>query len=174
MDEGRRAGTPRRDAARSALMACGLALIALFAPSSALAAWLITVAGSRQLATALDGRVAWELEGQAAYHFGDQSHWEFNLPVMARWQRFAWSDRLRTTAAFGLGLSWATEVPETEVRLEGTSAQWLVYWVLELTAGPPDARWDVSSRIHHRSKAFGLFGEAGGMNAVTVGVRYRF
>ncbi len=136
--------------------------------------WLVTVAGSRQVATGFGGRIAWELEGQVAYHFGDQSLWEFNLPVIARWQRFPWSDRLRTTAAFGLGLSWATEVPETEVRLEGESAQWLAYWVIELTVGPPGARWDVSARIHHRSKAFGLFAEAGGMNAVTAGIRYRF
>jgi hypothetical protein len=136
--------------------------------------WLVTAARSRQFATSLDQRLAWELEGQVTYHFGEQSHWEFNLPVIARWQRFPWSERLRTTAAFGLGLSWATEVPETEVRLEGTSARWLVYWVMELTVGPPDARWDISTRIHHRSKAFGLFAEAGGMNAATLGLRYRF
>jgi hypothetical protein len=48
-----------------------------------------------------------------------------------------------------------------------------VYWVLEMTAGPVGARWAASLRIHHRSVAYGLMGDEGGMNAVGLGVRYR-
>ena len=66
------------------------------------------------------------------------------------------------------------ELPELEVELEGDSRQLLVYWVAELTAGPPEASWAVSLRLHHRSVAYGLFGEEGGMNAVGLGVRYMF
>jgi hypothetical protein len=29
-------------------------------------------------------------------------------------------------------------------------------------------------RLHHRSPAFGLFGDEGGANALTLGVRYAF
>jgi len=35
------------------------------------------------------------------------------------------------------------------------------------------ARWAASLRIHHRSVAYGLMGDEGGMNAVGLGVRYR-
>lgn len=138
-------------------------------------AYLVTGALSREYAQAREGALAFEWEGQVVYHFGDQSHWEFNaVPVVARWRRFPWSDRVATTAAFGLGLSWATEMPEVEVEIEGQSSQLLAYWFLELTAGPVDSPWAASLRIHHRSVAFGLMGEDGGMNAVALGVRYQF
>jgi len=78
-----------------------------------------------------------------------------------------------TSAAFGFGLSYATELPPVEVLLEGESHQTLVYWVLEMTAGPVNSRWAASLRIHHRSVAYGLMGDEGGMNAVGLGVRFR-
>jgi hypothetical protein len=137
--------------------------------------YLVTGALSRQYAERHGGALAFEAEGQVAYHFGDESYWEFNaVPVVVRWEKFPWSRRLATSAAFGLGLSYTTELPEIEVQLEGESHQWLVYWLMELTAGPVDAPWAVSLRIHHRSVAFGLMGDEGGMNAVGLGVRHRF
>jgi hypothetical protein len=137
--------------------------------------YLAAVAVSRQYAERKNGALAIEAEGQVVYHFHDQTLWEFNaIPILLRWKRFPWSDRLSTSAAFGLGLSYATEVPPVEVLLEGESYQWLVYWVMELTAGPLDSPWAVSLRLHHRSVAYGLMGDEGGMNAVGLGVRYRF
>ena len=136
-------------------------------------AWLIAAA----LAVPWKSRAAWllEAEGQIVYNFGDQEHWEINVaPIVARWQRFPWSERLATSAAFGLGLSYATEVPEVEIELEGQSQRWLIYWMAEFTAGPPDTGWAVTLRLHHRSDAWGVMGEDGGMNAVGVGVRYAF
>ena len=136
--------------------------------------YLATVALSRQYAERKQGALAIEAEGQVVYHFHDQSLWEFNaLPIVLRWKRFPWSERLSTSAAFGLGLSYATELPPVEVALEGESHQWLVYWVMELTAGPVDSRWAVSLRLHHRSVAYGLMGKDGGMNAVGLGLRFR-
>jgi hypothetical protein len=136
--------------------------------------YLVTAALSRQYAERKQGALAIEAEGQVVYHFHDQSLWEFNaLPIVLRWKRFPWSDRLSTSAAFGLGLSYATELPPVEVALEGESHQWLVYWVMELTAGPVDSRWAVSLRLHHRSVAYGLMGDEGGMNAVGLGLRFR-
>jgi hypothetical protein len=137
--------------------------------------YLAAVAVSRQYAERKGGALAIEAEGQVVYHFHDQTLWEFNaIPILLRWKRFPWSERLSTSAAFGLGLSYATELPPVEVLLEGESHQLLVYWVMELTAGPVDSPWAVSLRLHHRSVAYGLMGDEGGMNAVGLGVRYRF
>ena len=116
-----------------------------------------------------------EAEGQVAYNFGGQEYWEFNaVPLMARWRPVAWTDAFTTSLAFGLGLSYATRLPRIEVELEGESEQLLIYWVAEVTAGPNDGRWALALRLHHRSVGYGLMGEEGGMNAVGLGMRWRF
>jgi hypothetical protein len=137
--------------------------------------YLLTAALARQYAEAYDGALGFEAEGQIVRHFGDQTHWELNaVPVILRWNRFPWSDRVASSAAFGLGVSYASEMPPVEVELEGESREWLVYWVMELTAGPVDSRWAVSLRLHHRSVGYGLMGDEGGMNAVGLGLRLTF
>jgi hypothetical protein len=137
--------------------------------------YLVTAALSRQYAERKDGALAIEAEGQVVKHFHDQTHWEFNaLPIVLRWKRFPWSQKLNTSAAFGLGLSYATALPPVEVQLEGESHQWLVYWYMELTAGPVNSPWSVSLRLHHRSVAYGLMGNQGGANALGLGLRYEF
>jgi hypothetical protein len=121
------------------------------------------------------GALQFEAEAQTVYHFGQQEYWEFNaVPIVARWQRFPWNHRIATTAAFGLGLSYTTELSEFEVDLEGESQRLLIHWFIELTAGWPDQAWDLSVRLHHRSVGYGLMGDGGGMNAVGLGVRWRF
>jgi hypothetical protein len=138
-------------------------------------AYLVAGTVSRKYAERRQGALDLEAEGQVVYNFGAQSHWEFNaVPIVARWKRFPWSSRVRTTAAFGLGLSYATELPPVEVALEGESRRLLIYWVAEFTAGPLDSPWSFSARLHHRSVGYGLFAEDGGMNAVGLGVRYAF
>jgi hypothetical protein len=137
--------------------------------------YLLVGAFAHRYTQRYDGALAIEWEGQVARHFGDQQHWEFNaLPVVLRWRKFPWSEHIATSAAFGLGLSFATEMPAVEVELEGESHRTLVYWVMELTAGPPARDWAVSLRLHHRSVAYGLMGDEGGMNAVGLGVRFAF
>jgi hypothetical protein len=115
-----------------------------------------------------------EAEGQVVYNFGDQSHWEINAAAGPRWHRFPWNETLATTMAFGLGLSWATEVPAVEVELETSSEQLLIYWMWEMTFAPPGSRWAAVIRLHHRSKGFGLLAEDGGMNALAAGFRFEF
>jgi len=138
-------------------------------------AYLVAGALSREYRSYKEGALRIEAEGQVVYNFGDQDHFEFNfMPVVARWERFPWSKRINTSAAFGLGLSYATELPEVEVLLENSSHQTLVYWMVDLTAGPVDSPWQVSFRLHHRSVAWGLMGKDGGVNALGVGVRYEF
>ena len=35
-----------------------------------------------------DHRLSFEIEGQVVRHFGDQDHWELNLPIVGRWEAF--------------------------------------------------------------------------------------
>jgi hypothetical protein len=115
-----------------------------------------------------------EMEVNVAYNFGEQHHWELNAaPLFVRWQRFPWDAQLATSAAFGLGLSYAAEVPELEVELEGESHKALIFWVFELTAGPPRAPWSVKAAP---ASPFGCLGTDGedGVNAVGIGLRYQF
>jgi len=137
-------------------------------------AYVAVAAVSRPLAWFRQGAASLFGEGQVGYNFGDQSHWEINLALGPRWHRFPWNRSVATTAAFGLGLSYASEVPETEVLLEKTSERLLVYWMMELTLGPPHAHWALALRLHHRSTGFGLFAHEGGMNALGAGVRLEF
>lgn len=137
-------------------------------------AYLATLALSHPLRRYHDDDLGLETEGQVVYNFGDQSHWEFNALLATRWYRFPWNDSVATTVAFGLGMSWASEVPEVEVELEGSSEQLLVYWYLEATFAPPGARWATNLRLHHRSGGLGLLAEDGGMNALCVGLTRRF
>ena len=138
-------------------------------------AFLVTGALSREYSQRRGGALTFAAEGQTVYHFGSESYWEFNaIPIVTRWSRFPWSRRIATSAAFGLGLSYTSELPLVEVELEGESHQALIYWLMELTAGPVQAPWEVSLRLHHRSVGYGLMGDEGGMNAVGLGMRYLF
>ena len=137
-------------------------------------AYLATVALAHELGRYHGGDLGLEAEGQVVNNFGDQSHWEFNGLLAARWYRFPWNDGVATTLAFGAGLSWATEIPEVEVELEGSSEQLLIYWHLEMTFAQPGSRWATNLRLHHRSGGFGLLADDGGMNALCLGLTMRF
>lgn len=139
-------------------------------------AWLVAVAPGRVLRE--HERWRQELEGQVVRHFGDQSHWEFNVAWLARWLVFPWNDRIDTGVALGLGLSWASEIPPIEPRAkleEGESRQFLGYVAIELEFAPPGGSdWSGFARLHHRSDAFGLFhDQRGGSNFITLGLRRR-
>ena len=139
-------------------------------------AYLVTAAYERTYRESREGALRTQFEINATYNFGEQDHWELNVvPITLRWQRFPWSDRLRTTAAFGVGLSYAFEFPRVEYELENDTKQLLVFWLLEFTAGPREGPWSAVLRLHHRSPAWGLMGVSdGGMNAPSLGVRYEF
>ena len=138
--------------------------------------YLITAAYSHAYREHFDGALRMEYEANVTYNTGPQDYWEVNFaPVSLRWQRFPWSEHMRSSVAFGLGLSYAFEFPEVEYRLENDTKQLLVFWMLEFTAGPREGPWSAVVRLHHRSPAWGAMGVAdGGMNAPSLGFRYSF
>lgn len=122
-----------------------------------------------------DDRWSLELEANLARHFGDQDHWEFNLPVAAaRWRRFPWSRALDTSLAFGMGPSYTTALPKAEEKINTSTEHLMLYWHIDLDLGLPGRQWAVLFRLHHRSTGYGLFGEDGGSNALTTGLRFFF
>ena len=121
-----------------------------------------------------DHRLSFEIEGQVVRHFGDQDHWEFNLPIIARWEAFPWDEVVDTSLAFGIGPSYASEKPKVEVANDGDSQRWLVYWMAEIEVGPPDKGWSAIFRLHHRSGAFRLVADEGGSNVMVIGFKQRF
>ncbi len=119
--------------------------------------------------------VSFELEGQLGRHFGDDvSHWEFVTLVLGRWHLFPWNDIIRTSFAFGSGLSSYTEISRLEQTEEDDAQRLLGYLAFELTFGLPQLpRWDLLLRIHHRSGMKGLIGE-GSSNFLAAGLKYTF
>ncbi|MDO9226790.1 MAG: hypothetical protein Q8M09_01235 [Pseudomonadota bacterium] len=136
---------------------------------------LVVAALAKTLSRSADGGRSYEVEGQIAKHSGIQDNLEYNLLGAVRWHDLFWSDKLNSSAAIGLGVSYASSVPRAEATIINSgSEKLLTYWHLELTMGPPKSDWQASLRMHHRSTAYGLFGSHGGSNAVTLGVRYEF
>jgi hypothetical protein len=138
--------------------------------------YIVAGSYSRAFEEYREGALRREMEINVAYNFGDQTHWELNVvPITLRWQKFPWSHEFRTTAAFGLGLSYAFGRPTVEYELENDSQRLLLYWLLEITAGPREGPWSAVLRLHHRSPGWGAMGVAdGGMNAPGIGVKYEF
>lgn len=138
-------------------------------------ATLLVLALARHFATASDDLVM-EWEGQLVQHIGDQKHQEFNALAAARWLRFPWDKGLDTSAAFGIGLSYATDVPELEEQNHDDAEKLLAYLLFEVEVAPPTwGDYSLVIRTHHRSGAFGLFnGVHGASNAVGLGVKYQF
>lgn len=122
--------------------------------------------------------IVFGFEGQLAKHTGPiQYHWEINGLGTLRWVTFPWNRHIDSSAAVGLGLSYATDLPEFEVQDNGASNQWLAYILVELTARLPTIpKWQIVVRVHHRSAAFGAFEDnvTSGSNAVGVGIKYRW
>jgi hypothetical protein len=139
-------------------------------------AYLVAASYTHAYRENFNGALRREYEINVAYNFGDQDYWALNVaPLEFRWQRFPWSNLLDTTVAFGLGLSYAFEYPEIERRLENDTQQLLLFWQLEVTAGPREGPWSAVIRLHHRSPGWGVMGIAdGGMNAPSLGFRYSF
>ena len=138
-------------------------------------ATLFVLAGSWRFSRLLADKLSLEMEAQVGKYVGDQDHWEINMPIVGfRWHRFPWDHLMATSFAWGIGPSYATQIPEIEMETNDESSRWLIYWFAELTFGPPAAIWETMIRLHHRSDGFGTIAEDGGSNALCAGLRYYF
>ncbi|MDF2866777.1 MAG: hypothetical protein K0S11_247 [Gammaproteobacteria bacterium] len=124
-----------------------------------------------------------ELVGNVAYiNGGDnlRSFFELDPFVMFRWNKFPWNQYLMTSFGIGEGLSYASRIPAEEAKdaeQAGDPTKHLInFLTFELTAAlPAYPQWQLVSRIHHRSGAFGTYGAGNsGSNALTLGIRYSF
>jgi hypothetical protein len=126
----------------------------------------------------LDVDLGMELEGLGSHHWGRYGDYqEFVGSFNLRWHKFPWNEHLPTTLAHGIGLSYATVVPEQEVLYRrGKSSRLLVFLMWDITFGlPSHPQWAVFFRIHHRSGAFGTFdGVHGAANYPCIGIKYGF
>jgi len=113
-------------------------------------------------------------EAQLVKWFGNQTHWELNaMPVIGRYRFDGRAGPLRSLA-FGLGFSYASEVPAEELVRDGNSNRFLIYWSAEIEFGDTEGRLSPFVKLHHRSNAFGLIEEEAGSNTVAIGLRRRF
>jgi hypothetical protein len=121
--------------------------------------------------------VDFEVEGQVDKFIGNQDYWQFDLLGYLRWLPFPWDKHLNTSFAVGAGLSYATDVPEIEVKNQGESRRLLGALSFEFTfALPRIPQWRlVAGLLHHRSGAGGTFGGVtSASNGFGIGMRYRF
>lgn len=114
------------------------------------------------------------IETQAVKHFGRQDHFEFNIPVVARYAADHARPHWITSTAFGLGLSYATEIPQVEIDRKGASRRTYFYWLAEVEFALPDLAANAFFRVHHRSDGFGFFDVDGGSTALVFGWRKEF
>lgn len=136
-------------------------------------AGLVGVAYGKEWRRQESSRFSWGFEFQTVGQFGDQTHMEFNLPAVVRYDLPQPLPILRSLA-FLLGLSYATEVPEYEVESRGESQQLMAYWAMEAEFGPASSANSLFTRLHHRSGAFGTVADGGGSNVIVLGLRHRW
>ena len=130
---------------------------------------------AREIGRVFGRRLAFEVEGLYAYHFGDQSYHEGGAALYARWHAFPWNDHLKTSFAFGLGPSYVSSLPAIEVA-RGYSSKWLNQLNMELTFALPEyANNHLLVRLQHRSGVFGLINDVGDASTfLVVGYRRAF
>jgi hypothetical protein len=126
-------------------------------------------------------RLRWDMdleaEAQIGKHDSLDRHWEFNGLADLRWNRFYWDRYLDTSAAFGLGLSYASQKPEFEIYEQGATNRLMAYVLFELAFSLPEhPQWALVARWHHRSAAWGTFEDdiETASNAIGLGIKRRF
>ncbi|MEM8554079.1 MAG: hypothetical protein AAGF71_04545 [Pseudomonadota bacterium] len=122
----------------------------------------------------LSERTVLGVEFNGLYHSdGKDSFVEISLPVIARYRAIdPWLPI--QGAAFGLGVSWASEIPPLEIERKGDSAQLLIHWLAEVELGRPQWRYTPFLRLHHRSDAWGVVDVDTGSNGFLLGLRLAF
>lgn len=119
-----------------------------------------------------------QVVGNVTYRVGSNEPdiYEFDPYISFRWANWPWNKYIVTSLAVGEGISYASSVPNVEIRNNDDTRRLLNYLMLEATLSPPSyANLQLVLRIHHRSGAFGLY-KAGntGSNVYGLGLRYLF
>ncbi len=136
---------------------------------------LFSLSLSKQLLTEAPN-YDFEWEVQLVKHISGQDHYELNGLYAVRWYPLPWDGVVESNVAVGLGLSYASEIPEFENDNHGKEEQLLAYILIEAEFQPRRwGNWSWVIRSHHRSGAFGLFGGVqGASNSIGIGLKYRF
>lgn len=117
-----------------------------------------------------------QIAANTTYRVGKNENdiFEFDPYMAFRFVNFPWNNYVNTSLAIGEGISYASSIPDLEIRSNDNTKRLLNYLMLESSfALPKYPRLQLVARIHHRSGAFGLY-RAGntGSNAVGLGIRY--
>ncbi|MFL4471020.1 hypothetical protein ACERZ8_14430 [Tateyamaria armeniaca] len=117
-------------------------------------------------------RFRFGIEAVLLGHTGRQDLFELSVPLTLRYETLR--DRGLTSLAAGLGLSYASKIPQVEIDRSGNSQRLFVHWMAELEFAT--RRPDVTGffRMHHRSDGYGLFEVDSGSTGLLVGVRQAF
>ena len=117
-----------------------------------------------------------EFEGFIGQHYFEDDgqtrmFGELAAVFLLRYRGFPWDEYVRTTAAFGEGVSQYTMTPPSDDEYETARLNYLAW---ELTFGLPDVpQFDLVYRIHHRSSFREKLGN-GSNNYYSFGLRYFF
>ncbi|MEO0744509.1 MAG: hypothetical protein AAFY49_04090 [Pseudomonadota bacterium] len=139
----------------------------------------VQFAGSSMIGAAIGverplGNSRWRIgvEAQVVAHAGAQDHFELSVPITLRYtpRRLGPVESL----AAGLGLSYATEIPQVEIDRNGASQRLFVHWLAEVEFALPRDDLTTFVRLHHRSDGYGLFEVDAGSTGYVLGLRKRF
>ncbi len=119
-----------------------------------------------------DSRFRYGFEAQLAVHFGRQDLLELTVPVVLRY--VPKKETVVRSIAAGIGLSYASEIPQVEIDRNGASQRLFVHWMAELEFGLSDPHRSAFVRLHHRSDGYGVFEVDAGSTGFVLGVRHRF
>ncbi len=134
--------------------------------------WAGAVARSRLLRDWGNGRMGLEGEVQAAWHGGEQHHFEINAALFLRGRLAVLPGQLHLSMAHGLGPSIASSTPRIERERHDRTSRRLVFMPSEISLGTPCRSREAFIRIHHRSGVFDLVSRGGGSNLVGAGFRW--
>jgi hypothetical protein len=106
-------------------------------------------------------------------HDPHSSGFEMAAYLMFRWRKLPLKKYVLMSIGVGEGISYASSIPARE--LQGAGKHLLDFMALEATfALPSRPQLEIVPRIHHRSSAWGFFGDSISSNALSLGVRYSF
>lgn len=107
---------------------------------------------------------------------GENRIYEFDPYISWRWANLPWNHYVNTSFAIGEGVSYASSVPAIEREGNDHLKHLINYLMFEATfAAPNYPRWQFVARVHHRSRAYGLYqADNSGSNDIGVGIKYLF